>query len=116
MRNEEFADGMTEELIDRLSKVAGLHVPSATASFFFKNKQVALGEMAKNLGVAYVLDGSVRKSGARLRVSARLVRADNGYVMWSETYDRTVEDLLAVQDDIAGDVTNALAQSIEGQR
>jgi transcriptional activator of cad operon len=116
MRNEEFADGMTEELIDRLSKVAGLHVPSATASFFFKNKQVALAEMAKNLGVAYLLDGSVRKSGGRLRVSARLVRADNGYVMWSETYERPVGDLLMVQDDIAGDVTNALAQSIEGQR
>lgn len=116
MRNEEFADGMTEELIDRLSKVEGLHVPSAAASFFFKNKQVALDEVAKNLGVAYVLDGSVRKSGARLRVSARLVRAENGYVMWSETYERPVGDLLVMQDDIAGEVTNALAQSIEGQR
>lgn len=115
MRNEEFADGMTEELIDRLSKVPGLRVPSATASFFFKNKRVALGELAKQLGVAYVLDGSVRKSRARLRVAARLVRADNGYVMWSETYDRPVDDLLMVQDDIAGDVTRALTQSIEGQ-
>ena len=115
MRNEEFADGMTEELIDRLSKVPGLRVPSATSSFFFKNKRVALGEIAKQLGVTYVLDGSVRKSGARLRVAARLVRADNGYVMWSETYDRPVDDLLMVQDDIAGDVTRALAQSIEGQ-
>ena len=90
-------------------------MPSATAAFYFKNKQVALGEMAKNLGVAYVLDGSVRKLGARLRVAARLVRAENGFVMWSETYDRTVDDLLAVQDDIAGDVTKALTQSIEGQ-
>ena len=115
MRNEEFADGMTEELIDRLSKVPGLQVPSATASFFYKNKRVAPGEIARQLGVVYVLDGSVRKSGARLRIAARLVRAENGYVMWSETYDRPTEDLLMVQDDIAGDVTRALAQSIEGQ-
>ena len=115
MRNEEFADGMTEELIDRLSKVAGLHVPSATASFFFKNKRVALGEMAKSLAVASVVDGSIRKSGARLRVAARLVRAENGFVLWSDTYDRPVGDLLMVQDDIAGEVTKALAASIEGQ-
>ena len=116
MQNEEFADGMTEELIDRLSKVTGLHVPSATASFYFKNKRVALGDIARNLGVTYVLDGSVRKSGTRLRVAARLLRAENGYVMWSETYDRPMNDLLMVQDDIAGDVTKALMQSIEGQR
>jgi transcriptional activator of cad operon len=115
MRNEEFADGMTEELIDKLSKVPGLRVPSATASFYFKNKRVVLGDIAKNLGVVYVLDGSVRKSGARLRIAARLVRADNGYVIWSETYDRPVGDLLAVQDDIAREVTRALAQSIKGQ-
>jgi len=116
MRNEEFADGMTEELIDKLSKITGLRVPSATSSFFYKNKQVALGEIAKALGVSYVLDGSVRKSGARLRVAARLVRVENGYVMWSATYDRPVDDLLMVQEDIAGEVTRALAQSIEGQR
>jgi TolB-like protein/DNA-binding winged helix-turn-helix (wHTH) protein len=114
MKNEEFADGMTEELIDKLSKVPGLRVPSATAAFFFKNKQVAPGDIAKSLGVGYVLDGSVRKSGQRLRVAARLMRADNGYVTWSETYDRPVDDLLMVQDDIAGDVTKALTQSIEG--
>jgi len=116
MRNEEFADGVTEELIDKLSKVPGLHVPSATASFYFKNKQVAVGEIAKKLGVAYILDGSVRKSGARLRVAARLVRAENGYVMWTETYDRPAGDLIMVQDDIAGDVTSALTQSIKGPR
>jgi transcriptional activator of cad operon len=116
MRNEEFADGVTEELIDKLSKVPGLHVSSATASFYFKNKQVALGEIAKKLGVAYILDGSVRKSGARLRVAARLVRAETGYVMWTETYDRPAGDLIMVQDDIAGDVTSALTQSIKGQR
>ena len=115
MKNEEFADGMTEELIDKLSQIPGLRVPSATSSFYFKNKQVPLGEIGSKLGVLYVLDGSVRKSGTRLRVAARLVQADNGFVMWSETYDRTVADLLLVQDDIAADVTSALKKSIDGE-
>jgi transcriptional activator of cad operon len=113
MSNEEFADGMTEELIDKLSKVPGLRVPSPTSSFFFKGKQLPVAEMAKSLGVVYVLDGSVRKSGSRVRIAARLVRADNGYVVWTETYDRPFDDLLMVQDDIAGEVTKALSASSE---
>ena len=112
MSNEPFADGMTEELIDKLSKIPGLRVPSPTSSFYFKGKQITIPEIAKSLGVAYVLDGSVRKSGARLRIAARLIRAENGYVIWSETYDRPVDDLLMVQDDIAGEVTKALRASI----
>jgi len=115
MKEEEFADGMTEELIDKLSKIPGLHVPPPTASFYFKGKQITIAEIAKMLSVAYVLDGSVRRSGARLRVAARLIRADNGYVVWSETYDRTVDDILMVQDDIAGEVTKALRASIEAR-
>ncbi|MGA3089587.1 MAG: winged helix-turn-helix domain-containing protein [Terriglobales bacterium] len=114
MKEEEFADGMTEELIDRFSKVPGLQVPSATSSFYYKDKQVPIGEIAKALAVEYVVDGSVRKSGDRLRVAARLVRAENGYVVWTETYDRPFDDLLMVQDDIAGEVTKALKSSIEG--
>jgi transcriptional activator of cad operon len=74
---------------------------------------VPIREIAKALAVEYVLDGSVRKSGDRVRVAARLVRAENGYVMWSETYDRPFDDLLVVQDDIAGEVTKALKSSIE---
>jgi len=116
MRDEEFADGMTEELIDRLSKIPGLQVPSATSSFFYKGKQEPVAEIAAALKVRYVLDGSVRKSGGRLRVAARLVRADNGYVAWSESYDRPLHDILMVQDDIAGEVTKALKTSIEGAR
>jgi transcriptional activator of cad operon len=115
MKEEEFADGMTEELIDKLSKIPGLHVPPPTASFYFKGKPITIAEIAKTLSVAYVLDGSVRRSGARLRVAARLIRADNGYVVWSETYDRTVDDILMVQDDIAGEVTKALRASIEAR-
>jgi TolB-like protein len=117
MNEEPFADGMTEELIDKLSKIPGLRVPPPTASFYFKGQlwprshgtaQITIAEIAKKLGVAYVLDGSVRKSGARLRVDARLIRADNGYVVWSESYDRPFEDILMVQDDIASEVAKAL--------
>jgi transcriptional activator of cad operon len=115
MLQGEFADGMTEELIDKLSKISGLHVPGATSSFYFKDKQLPVAEIARSLGVVYVLDGSVRKSGERVRVAARLVRAENGYVIWTETYDRPFHDLLMVQDDIAGEVTKALKASIDGK-
>jgi transcriptional activator of cad operon len=113
MQQEEFADGMTEELIGMISKIPGVRVPAPTSSFYYKGKQVPIGEIAKALNVAYVLDGSVRKSGARLRVAARLIRADNAFVVWSESYDRPFDDLLMVQDDIAGEVTKALRASIE---
>jgi TolB-like protein/DNA-binding winged helix-turn-helix (wHTH) protein len=112
MKEEVFADGMTEELIDKLSQVRGLRVPASTSSFYFKGKKMTIADIAKSLGVAYVLDGSVRKSGAMLRVAARLSRADDGYVVWSETYDRPWDDKLMVQDDIAGEVTKALRASI----
>jgi transcriptional activator of cad operon len=124
MNQEPFADGMTEELIDRLSKIPGLRVPPPTSSFSFKGKlwphshgtpQITIADVAKTLGVAYVLDGSVRKSGARVRVDARLIRADSGFVVWSETYDRPFDDILMVQDDIAGEVTKALRASIEAK-
>jgi TolB-like protein/DNA-binding winged helix-turn-helix (wHTH) protein len=115
MSQEPFADGMTEELIDKLTKIPGLRVPAPTSSFYYKGKHQPVAEIAKALGVSYVLDGSVRKSGARLRVAARLIRADNGYVVWSETYDRPLDDILMVQDDIAGEVTKALKASIDSR-
>jgi transcriptional activator of cad operon len=114
MTEEPFADGMTEELIDKLAKIPGLRVPAPTSSFYFKGKKRSIADIARILGVNYVLDGSVRKSGVRLRVAARLVRADNGFVIWSETYDRPFNDILMVQDDIAGEVTKALRASIKG--
>lgn len=110
-----FADGMTEELIDKLSKIPGLRVPSATASFYFRGKQVPLPDIAQALGVRYVLDGSVRRSSGWLRVDVRLSRADNGYVLWTETYDRPMANILAIQDDIAGQVAKALQSSIEAE-
>jgi len=112
MKEEEFADGITEEMIDKLTKIPGLRVPSATASFYFKGKQIPVADIAKTLGVAYILDGSVRKSGAWIRVDARLIRADNGYIVWSDTYDQPMKNVLMVQDDIASAVAKALSTSI----
>jgi transcriptional activator of cad operon len=114
MDQEYFADGMTEELIGRLSKIPGLRVTPPTSSFYFKGKKTPIAEIARSLGVAYVLDGSLRKSGSTMRVAARLVRADSGFVVWSETYDRRMDDSLKVQDDIAGEVIRALGPSIDG--
>jgi len=115
MREEEFADGMTEELIDRISKLPGFRVPAPTSSFYFKNKRVPVPDIARTLGVAYVLDGSIRKSGRRLRVAARLICADRGYVVWSETYDRPWDDILNIQDEIACNVMRALKAAIAAE-
>ena len=113
MKEEEFADGLTEEIIDKLSKVSGFRVPAATASFYFKYKKIPVAEIASKLGVVYVLDGSTRQSGNSVRIAARLVRGENGYVIWSETYVRPFADRVAVQDEIAGEVAKAVRASIE---
>jgi TolB-like protein/DNA-binding winged helix-turn-helix (wHTH) protein len=112
MNEEYFADGMTEELIGKLARIPDLRVPSPTASFHFKGKDVTVADFAHSLGVAYVLDGSVRKSDTTLRISARLIRVADGYVVWSETYDRPEGDKLGVQEDIAGEVAKALPAAI----
>jgi transcriptional activator of cad operon len=112
MGEEVFADGMTEALIDRLAKNPALRVPSPTASFWLKDKDLSVPEIAAKLDVTYVVDGSVRKSGDMLRVTARLVRASDGFVVWSETYDRPSDDKLMIQDDIADEVGKALERTI----
>jgi TolB-like protein/DNA-binding winged helix-turn-helix (wHTH) protein len=112
MSEEPFADGMTEELIDKLSTFPGMQVSAPTSSFYYKDKQVPVAEIAKSLGVAYVLDGSVRKSGETMRVAARLVRAGDGFVVWSATYDRSAGDKLKVQDEIAAEAAKALTPAI----
>jgi eukaryotic-like serine/threonine-protein kinase len=109
---EYFSDGLSEELIDQLTKVTDLTVPARTSSFYFKGKQATIGEIAKTLGVAQVLEGSVRKSGNTLRVTAQLIRADNGYHLWSETYDRNMDDVFKIQDEIAAAVVKALKVSL----
>jgi TolB-like protein len=115
MKEEYFADGITEELIGRFSKLRGFKVPSPTSSFYYKGKQITVEEFARRLGVNYVLDGSVRKSGNTVRIAARLMKAENGFVIWSATYDRPVNDLLAVQDDIGEQVTKALNTAIDAR-
>jgi len=112
MKEEPFADGMSEEVIGKLSKLPGLAVSPPTSSFYFKDKQVTIAEVSKALHADYVLDGSVRKSGKTLRVAARLTRAQDGFVIWSENYDRDWSDKLMIQDDIAEEVAKALATSI----
>lgn len=114
MHSEEFADGMTEELIDKLSNVEGVRVPSATASFFYKGKTLPVAELAQGLRVTYLLDGSVRKSNGRVRIAARLVRGDNSYVVWTNTYERPLSDLIMAQDEIAGEVVKALESTVGG--
>ena len=98
---EYFSDGLAEELLDLLAKTPGLHVIARTSSFYFKGKQATVPEIARTLRVANILEGSVRKSGNRLRITTQLVRADNGEHLWSETYDRDQEDVFKIQDDIA---------------
>jgi adenylate cyclase len=109
---EYFADGMAEEILDLLSRVPELHVPARTSSFYFKGKQSTIADIAKALNVANVLEGSVRKSGNTLRITAQLVRADNGYHLWSHTYDRKLDDIFKIQDEIAGAVVQALKVSL----
>jgi TolB-like protein/Tfp pilus assembly protein PilF len=109
---EYFGDGMAEEILDLLAKIPGLHVPARTSSFYFKGKSEDIPTIARRLMVANVLEGSVRKSGNHVRVTVQLVRADNGYHLWSETYDRTLDDLFKVQDEIAGEVVKALKISL----
>ena len=109
---EYFSDGMSEELIDKLARIPELRVPARTSSFYFKGKQATVSEIAKALSVAHVLEGSVRKSGNTLRVTTQLIRVDNGYHVWSETYDRQLTDVFKVQDEIAGAVVKALKVSI----
>jgi TolB-like protein/lipoprotein NlpI len=103
-----FSDGLTEEIIDRLSSVPDLKVSARTSSFHFKASQTTLAEIAKALGVAYVLQGSVRRSADNLRVTAQLIRADSAHVLWSQSFDRHADDLLKTQDDIARAVVGAL--------
>ena len=116
MDHEYFADGMTEELVDKLSGIPGLDVPPARSSFHFKGQGAKIADIAAALHVAYVIDGSIRKSGDTVRVSARLVRADDGFIVWSQTYDRPLDDVLMIQEDIAAEVTQSLRPKVTSSK
>jgi serine/threonine protein kinase/tetratricopeptide (TPR) repeat protein len=111
---EFFSDGISEELLNLLSKVPDLRVAARTSSFSFKGENVEVPEIAKRLNVAYVLEGSVRKSGDQVRITAQLIHADDGFHVWSETYDRKFDDIFAIQDEIAADVVKQLQVTLLG--
>jgi len=105
---EYFSDGLADEVINALSRVPGLKVTARTSAFAFKRKDAAIAEIARNLGVAHVLEGSVRKSGQRIRVTAQLINAADGCPTWSERWDRDLTDIFAVQDEISSAITAVL--------
>jgi TolB-like protein/Tfp pilus assembly protein PilF len=114
--NEYFSDGMTEEIINALAKVPGVQVASRSSSFAFKGKKdVDARLVGERLGVTSVLEGSVRKIGNRIRIAAQLVSVENGYQLWSETYDRQLEDVFAVQDEISRSIVEALKVQLTGE-
>ncbi len=107
--NEYFSDGISEELLNVLVKIPGLKVAARTSAFYFKGKEVPMPEIAKQLGVAYVVEGSVRKQGDRVRITAQLIKADDGFHVWSDTFTRDLKDIFAVQDEIAGLIAQNLS-------
>jgi len=110
---EYFADGMAEEILDLLARIPGLTVIGRTSSFQFKGKNDDLRIIGKKLGAAYVLEGSVRKSGDRVRVTTQLINAQTGAHQWSDTYDRTFSDVLKMQDEIAAGLVRALQLTLD---
>jgi TolB-like protein/Tfp pilus assembly protein PilF len=111
---EFFADGISEELLNQLAKIHELRVIARTSSFAFKGKEIGVAEIAKQLNVAHVLEGSIRKSGSKIRITAQLIRAGDSSHLWSETYDRSLDDIFAVQDEIAAAVVAQLKVTLLG--
>ena len=112
---EYFCDGMTEELINRLSNIRDLRVPARTSVFTFKGKTEDIREIGGKLNVQTVLEGSVRKAGNELRITAQLINVADGYHLWSETFDRELEDVFAIQDEISSAIVNALQLKLTPQ-
>jgi TolB-like protein/Tfp pilus assembly protein PilF len=112
--NEYFADGLSEELLNMLVKIPELRVAARTSSFSFNGKDAQISDIARQLNVNHVLEGSVRKSGNRVRITTQLIKADDGFHLWSENYDRTLDDIFAVQDEIASRVAGALQITLLG--
>lgn len=113
---EYFSDGLAEELLNELAKIPGLHVTARTSSFQFKGKNEDLRVIAKKLNVANILEGSVRKEGKHVRITAQLINATDGFHLWSQTYDKELNDVFAVQDEIARNVSEALKVQLLGQK
>ena len=106
--NECFSDGLSEELLNVLAKISGLRVTARTSSFYFKGRNVPVPEIAQKLGVSYVVEGSVRKAGSRVRITAQLISATDGFHLWSDSFDRELQDIFAVQDEVAAVIAKNL--------
>lgn len=113
--NEYFSDGMTEEIMTALSKIEGLRVAARTSAFAFKGKSESVSEIGHELRVETVLEGSVRRMGGRLKVSAQLINVEDGYHLWAEAYDRDLRDVFAVQEEIAQAIVGALRVKLSGE-
>ena len=111
---EYFSDGISEELLNLLAKIPQLQVTARTSSFSFKGKEIAIPEIARTLHVANVLEGSVRKAGNSVRITAQLIKAGTDTHLWSQTYDRKLDDIFAIQDEIAADVVKQLKVTLLG--
>jgi TolB-like protein/Flp pilus assembly protein TadD len=112
--NEYFSDGISEEIINSLTRVEGLRVTARTSSFAFKGKETDIRQVGSQLNVGYVLEGSVRRAGGRVRITAQLIDTDTGYHVFSDVYDRVIEDIFDTQDEIARKVTEKLRASLPG--
>jgi TolB-like protein/Tfp pilus assembly protein PilF len=112
---EYFSDGLSEELLNLLARIPELNVAARTSSFSFKDKDLEVTEIASRLKVAHVLEGSVRKDGNQMRITAQLIQADNGYRLWSETYDKQLDSVFQIQEEIAGAVVDALRITLLGE-
>ncbi len=112
---EYFSDGIAEELLNRLAQFPDLKVAARTSAFQFKGKNLDIADIGRQLNVAHILEGSVRKGGTTLRITAQLIDCQTGFHLWSETYDRDATDVLKVQDDIAGAIANALQSRLGGK-
>ncbi|MEM6723718.1 MAG: helix-turn-helix domain-containing protein [Bacteroidota bacterium] len=108
--NEYFSDGMTEEIINALSKINGLKVTARTSCFAFKTNKQDIRKIGKDLGVAMVMEGSVRKAGNRVRITAQLIRSEDGFHIWSENFDRKLDDIFQLQDEISLLIANKLRE------
>ncbi|MTI87810.1 MAG: tetratricopeptide repeat protein [Balneolaceae bacterium] len=111
IENDYFSDGITEEIINTLARVEGLRVASRTSVFLYKNAQKDVREIGKDLNVATALEGSVRRSGSHVRVTAQLINTDDGFHIWSQNYDRELEDIFQVQDEIAKEIADKLEEN-----
>jgi len=112
---EYFSDGLTEELLNSLAEIPDLQVAARTSAFSFKDKNVKIGTIARELNVGAILEGSVRRSGNTVRVTTQLINAVTGFHLWSHTYDRDLGDVLKLETEIAGAVASALKVSLLGE-